>query len=147
MLSSFSLTNPRRTNKEETTNLSTRLVQTNPVTTNGTGNLVHCLGLTNNMFVKLLIKVAKLIFFLLLQVTNWNICPFFNDSLHILNGNSCRIFSMVFFGFLLCLFKLSNLIAVESCFFIVLVISCLLLVCFSCVDFIFNCVWIHIFKR
>src|SRR5699024_10534645 len=96
------------------------------------------------MFIKLLIKIPKLVFFLFLQIADRNISLFFDNILHILNGYRCGFLRMIFFRFLLCLFKLAYLIPIKGSFFIILVICCLLLMCFSSVNLVFNCVWINI---
>ena len=94
------------------------------------------------MFLKLLVEVPQLVFFLLLQVADRDVGLLFDNLLHVSNRNRSGVLSVVFFRCLLGLLQLSNLVTVEGGLFVVLVVNSLLLVGFSRVDLIFNRVWI-----
>ena len=90
------------------------------------------------MLFELLVEITQLVFFLFLQVANRDVRLFFDDLFHVLNGYRCGLVSMIFFGILLSLGQLGNLIAIVGGLFIILAFNGLLLVSLGRVNLIFD---------
>ena len=129
MFGKFGLADPSRSDKEEAADRAIWGTQSDTVTTDGLGNLIYSLVLTNDMGLEVISQVDELRLLFFLELANWNIGFLLDDGLDFLLSDEGNIF-FIETG-LLHFLILGNLIAVVGCFFIVFITGGLGLAVFS----------------